>query len=44
MFAVTDDQDHNRLRRRNVRMALGVGVLAIVCYVGMYVVYLMAVR
>lgn len=44
MFAVIDDQDHQRQRRRNVRLALAVGVLAAVCYVGMYVIYLMAVR
>ena len=44
MSAVIDDHTPQRLRRRNLRLAWGVGVFAVAAYIGMYVIYLLALR
>ena len=42
MAAVMQEPEDRHLRRRNIRLAVAVGVFALACYVGMFVLYLTA--
>ncbi len=42
MSAVVANQHNDRMRRRNIRVAVGFGVVAFVFYISLYVIYLTA--